>query len=247
MSKLGIVKREESVLTVEQLKSKFPAKSTTINEDTVKLINDATNDPCFSGEEFIQQMVTYQSVMIEGKYSMREYINALKFCSYLELEDNATEAYKKARANDQFVIDRKDAPTDSGAYKELTFQASRVRGSKLVRQILTQSDMPLYLMFQGARYGAVNVLAKEMTEAAYSKDRINAAKALLEHVKPPENVQIELDIGVKENNAVEQLSAQLATLATKEKSYLESGRATLAELGSRTVSEDIIDAEVDNE
>lgn len=245
MGKLGVVKKTNDVITVEELKQKFPRKANTITEDTVNLINEATSDPCFSADDFIEHMVSYQSVMINGKYSMKEYINALKFCSYLEMEDSAVEAYKKARANDEFVIERMNAPTDSKEYRELTHQASRARKSPIVRQILTQTDMPLYLMFQGSRYEAVKVLHQEMTTAAYSKDRISAAKALLEQVKPPENVQVEIGLGPQENNALQQLNEQLAKIAVKHKDGLESGTVSLTELGSLKAKEDVIDAEVE--
>lgn len=249
MGRLGIVSKPKTDMTVEDLKKRFPAKKNTINEDTVALINEASNDPSFNGDEFVNTLMDYQNVMSTCSGSMKEYINAVKFCAYLEAEEfNITEAYKRARANDQFVIDRLDAEVGSGPYRELTSAASRYNRSPMVRQILTQSDMPLYLMFQGARYKAVSILANEMVSATYSKDRINAADKLLSHVKPPENVQIELDIGVKENSAVQQLNDQLAELAVRQKTHLEAGSTDLGKLGSMKVkSDDILDAEVDDE
>ena len=247
MGRFGIVKKDKTEVTAEILKQKFPQKANTITDELIQLINEANNDPHFNGDEFLDNMVTYKSIMLEGSASMKDYTNALKFCAYLEAYgDNVTEAYKKARATDEFVLARLSVSTDSNEYKELTSAASRYRKSTLVKKILTQSDMPLYLMFQGARYEAVGVLSNEMLTAAYSKDRINAAKALLEQVKPPENVQIELDIGIKENNSVEQLNKQLAQIAGKQKFHLESGSAGLDDFGAMKVKdEDIIDAETE--
>ena len=156
MGRLGIVKKQVPAITLEELKERFPAKKNTITEETVKLINDAMNDPQFSGEEFINTMLDYQNVLATSSASFKEYVNAIKFCAYLESTDfNITEAYKLARASDEFVKERMFAPTDSNEYRELTSRASTHHKSPLVRKILTQSDMPLHLMFQGARYRAV--------------------------------------------------------------------------------------------
>ena len=66
------------------MKERFPAKKNTITEETVKLINDAMNDPQFSGEEFINTMLDYQNVLATSSASFKEYVNAIKFCAYLE-------------------------------------------------------------------------------------------------------------------------------------------------------------------
>ena len=164
--------RPSTEITVDLLKQKFPAKKQTITEETVALINAALEDPEFDRTMFLNQLADYQSCMIDANASMNEYINAIKFCAYIESCSTLTEAYKRARSNDEFVLQRWNAEPGTREYADLSSAASRYRKTKLVRQILTQSDMPLYLMFQGERYKAVAVLAKEMQTAQYSKDRI---------------------------------------------------------------------------
>ena len=87
MARLGIVKKQVPEITLEELKERFPAKKNTITEETVKLINDAMNDPQFSGEEFINTMLDYQNVLATSSASFKEYVNAIKFCAYLESTD----------------------------------------------------------------------------------------------------------------------------------------------------------------
>lgn len=224
MGKFGVVKRSEP-LTVEELRQKFPAKKNTITEETVALINEALDEPGFDDALFMTHLMDYQSCMIEAGAGMEEYIMAMKFCAYLEAEDSLTEAFKKARAKTKFVRERLNAPSDSVAYNELSSAASRYRKTKIVRQILTQSDMPLYLMFQGARYQAVALLAREMNTASLSKDRIAAADKLLLHVKPPENIQVELGVGPNKDakEMMADLNAQIAGLVMNQRSMLEAG------------------------
>jgi len=247
MAGFGVVQQVQ--VTADELKQRFPQKKNTITEETVALVNTVISNPEFDGSQFLNHLVDYQYCMVDGGYSMAEYINAMKFCAYLESTGgNVTEAYKKARASDPFVAARLTAATDSNAYNELSSQASRYRRSKLVKQILTQSDMPLYLMFQAERYKAVAVLAREMQSAPFSKDRITAAKELLAAVKPPENIQIELGVGpTKEARDLQmELNTQLTKLAINQQALLDAGM-DIRDVQKTGINLNIIeDAEIEN-
>jgi len=223
---LGLINKVRADVTIDELKVKFPHKKNTITQEVCDLINASQNDPEFNGAELIDTMVTYQNVMQKNSGSIVQYLDAIKFCAYLESEgDNFTEAYKRTFHNRDFVRQRMDVPTDSKEYKELTSAAARYRRSPMVKEILTQSDMPLHLMFGGSRFKAVAVLASEMENADYAKDRINAADKLLTHVKPPENMSIELGIGISaEGQTMQQmLDKQLAELAYNQRQILLGG------------------------
>lgn len=224
MARFGIVRAQEQI-TVDELKQKFPAKKNTITEETAEFLNEVMANPEFDSGTFISQLVDYQSVMMDTSASFVEYVNAIKFCAYLETNSNIVDAYKKARANDAFVQERLTAASGTTAYNELTAAASRFRRSRLVRQLLVQSDMPLYLMFQPERYKAVAVLAREMENAPYSRDRISAAKELLANVKPPDNMQIELGIGLnKEAQDVQsKLFEQISRIAYNQSVLMDLG------------------------
>ena len=245
---LGLINKVRNDLTIDELKIKFPHKKNTITQDLVDLINESQNDPEFNGAELVDTMVTYQNVMQKNSGSVVQYLDAIKFCAYLESEeDNFTEAYKRTFHKRDFVIQRMEAKTDSPEYKELTSAAARFRRTPMVKDILTQSDMPLHLMFGGSRFKAVAVLAHEMENADYAKDRINAADKLLANVKPPENMQIELGIGISaEGQTMKQmLDKQLAELAYNQRQILLNGGElnTVQKLGVN-LNESPIDVEV---
>ena len=234
------------MVTIEELQKALPSRKNTITDEIVEIINKSQDDPEFQGESLLQTAITYENVMMNNKAGIKEYIDAIRFCAYLiSLEDNYTEAYKKTFSYRDFVKNRLDVPPDSSKYKELTNAASRYRRSKLVVDLLTFSQVPLDILFSGYRYKAIGVLANEMETAAYSRDRIAAAKELLLAVKGPENKKIELEIGVKESSAVANLNEQLSILASKQKMLLESGARDLTDFGSMTVNqEEIVDAEL---
>ena len=226
MSKFGI-KKADDLVTVDMLKMYFPNKSATITQELADTINEAQNAPDMAIEGFMENLVEYRGVMEKCQASMKEYIRAVKFCAFLEFTDyNITEAYKLSRINDKFVKDRWDAPTDSPKYRELTSAASRYYNkTNLVKQILLQADMPWHILFQGAKYTAMSVLMKEVTEAAYSRDRIAAAKEILAAVKRPENQKVELEIGFNETvkSFQEQFDEKMAKMAEMQLKRLQSG------------------------
>lgn len=226
MSKFGIKKNEDEV-TIDTLKMYFPTKSHTITQELADTINEAQNAPDMAIEGFMENLVEYRGVMEKCQASMKEYIRAVKFCAFLEFTDyNITEAYKLSRINDKFVKDRWDAPTDSPKYRELTSAASRYYNkTNLVKQILLQADMPWHILFQGAKYTAMSVLMKEVTEAAYSRDRIAAAKEILAAVKRPENQKVELEIGFNDTvkSFQEQFDEKMGKMAEMQLKRLQSG------------------------
>ena len=231
------------MVTIEELQKALPSRKNTITDEIVEIINKSQDDPEFQGESLLQTAITYENVMMNNKAGIKEYIDAIRFCAYLiSLEDNYTEAYKKTFSYRDFVKNRLDATPDSSKYRELTNAASRYRRSKLVVDLLTFSQVPLDILFSGYRYKAIGVLANEMETAAYSRDRIAAAKELLLAVKGPENKKIELEIGVKESSAIANLNQQLTELANSSLAQLESGQVDLVRLGSMVAKEEIEDA-----
>ena len=236
------------MITVEELKAAIPSRKGTINEEVVDLINMVKDEPEFQGVPLVETLITYENLMTKHKASIKEFVDAAKFCAYLvSLGDNYTEAYKKTFCYRDFVKNRLDAAPGSKEYNELTSAASRYnRESKLVTDILTYSQVPIRMFYAGARFKAMDVLVREMTSAQYARDRISAAKEVLLALKEPENMKIELDIGVKETSAVASLNAQLAELASNSLRHLEAGTTTVSKLGSMKAKDDVIDAEVED-
>jgi hypothetical protein len=226
------------LVTIDDIKTALPHKRGAITQEAVDIINQSLTEPEFQGESLLKTASIYENVLKGAKASITEFLNAIRFCAYVSTTDsNYTEAYKRVFSDRDFVKARRDLPTDSPQYVELTSAASRYRRSKLVVDLLTVSQVPLDLIFSGQRYKAIGVLAQIMENGKYDRDRINAAKELLVATKGAENVKIELDVGVKENTAIKQLQEQLAGIASKQKTLLEQGVSDLKEFGSMKVVE----------
>ena len=230
-------------LTVEQLKKALPSRKGTITDELVDIINKVNLEPEFQGENLLATMIHYESVMVKAKSSVHEYISAIRFCAYLlTMDDNYTEAYKRTFWDRPFIQDRLGCATNSKEYGEITSAASRYRRSKLVVDILTLSQTPLDLIFAGHRMKAIGVLADRMEHGKLDKDRIAAADALLKHTTP-KDFKIELDVGVKQDSATQNLMDQLAGIATRQKELLASGVTNLGTLGAMKVASDVMEGE----
>lgn len=224
-------------VTIDDIKAAVPSRRNAITQEVVDIINDSRLEPEFQGVSLLDTAATYERILAgRTGVGIKDYLYAIKFCAYLmTLDDNYTEAYKKTFRDREFVIARLQSKSDTVEYKELSKAASRYRSSKLVVEILTYSQVPLDILFTGARYKALGVLADEMFDAKYSKDRISAAKELLAATKGADNVKLTLDVGVNESTALDQLNTQLAVIAARQKTLLESGATSLSELGAAKV------------
>jgi len=238
------------LITLEGLQKALPSKKNTITQESVNIINISRTEPEFQGESLLKSAITYESVLSRNRASIAEYLQAIRFCAYLTTNEESTfiEAYGKVFSEREFVKKRVGHKSKTTQYIELSSAASRYRRSKLVIDILTVSQVPLDLMFTGYRYKAIGVLADVMENGRFDRDRVAAAKELLAATKGPENVKIELDLGVKESSAVQQMNDQLVLLAARQRERLESGASTLEEFGSmKVVDSDVIDGEFTSE
>ena len=195
-----------------------------ITDEALEIINTAITEPEFDGFRFVDTLVTYQSALSNTKAKLTDYINAVKFCSFLEVtEGNTVQAYIKTFKDRDFVKDRADLATVEKGYRELCSAATRYRKSPLVVNILTQAEIPLYILFQGYRYKAISVLDNEMNTAKLSKDRIAAADKLLLHTKPPENLSTQVDININDVNIVDKYEEAMRKMAQEQTKLIGSG------------------------
>lgn len=235
-----------NMVTIEEIKKVMPLKSSFVTQEAVDIINESLTDPEFQGESLLQTASIYENVLKGSRSSVPEYLNAVRFCAYMMTNDsNYTEAYKKVFVHRPFVQDRMSLPTGSPKYAELTSAASRYRRTKLVVDILTVSQVPLDMIFAGARYKALAALVDVIENGQLDKDVVNASKELLAATAGPENIKIELDIGIKEDSAVKDLNHQLSMMAAKQTELLSSGAVSLETIGNMKVSkpEDALEGE----
>ena len=222
-----------TALTVEQFRQALPDKvKKSINQELIDQINTTLSDPDMY-EAYRDNLLSYTKVMSDGRFKVAEYINAVKYVSHKLMGCTNIEAYSKtfpdkiARFTAQGVV-----PKDIASY------VTAYNKSKLVNLIMEQTLIPSYVLNQDLYQKALNVQAELMVSAKSEKVRSDAANSLLTHLKMPETQKVELEIGVKEDSAINALRATTMELARQQRMMLEAGAMNAQEVAhSRLVIE----------
>ncbi len=244
---LGVIDRNPDLMTVDRLKSLFPEKKRTINQQTVDIINNSINDPAFQANSFENSLVEFRNVMKRRSGSLIDYICALKYVAYLETGMKDLDAFRCAFSHKDIVKKAIGKPATSPEYTVVSASSTRYRKSPMVQDIMTLADVPMYLLLQTSRYKAVGVLEDEMTNAPLSKDRIAAATSILQNIKEPDNKKIELEIGLSDeaNAQIRSTDEKLTMIAEQQLKMLEQG-FSIEDVQQIHIKEpDIVDAEVE--
>ena len=249
---MNVVTKDVELVSKEDLIKAFPDKSKTITDELVQYINMAQTDPQFDVLTMFNQMIEYRSIIDNNsKNSMFDYVNAIKFCSYLEAcNDNYTQAYIKTFSFRDAVKKRMFADTSSSEYKELTSMASQYSRLTMVQQIRTLSDAPLQLLMRGSRMKALSMLMTEAATCASGRDRIAALDAFLKHTTAiaDKSTKLEVNVGVAQDSQkrFDSMIEQLRDVGRQQREMLALGMdiGEVQKLNLR--KEEIIDVDEDD-
>lgn len=232
-----------SKITLDALKEQVPKKyRKLVDQETVDNINELASDPEY-GEEFRDSVITHTKIL-DGteKWSMKNYIDAIKFYSLTAAGNSQVEAYCKV------FPDRLQSRLDRDQDKSyMNGEASRFNATDLVNRIRQQALVPLHLVNQGTTQLAINQLTNLMMNARSDVAKVSAATALLKELRPPEAQQIDLQIGLNDDAraAQDKQNNQLLEIANNQRRLLESGM-TLDEVQSIHIKkEEVIEADLD--
>ena len=211
-----------------------------INQDTVDEINNLVDDPDY-GEQYKDSIITYSSIL-EGKdkWSLRQYIDAVKFYSLTAAQDSQVAAYIKV------FPERLQARLNRGEKKDdMRGEASRFNSSDLVNKIRSQALIPLHLINQGNLQLGINTLADICTNSNSDVARASAATSLLKELRPPETQQVELQLGLSDEArlAQEKQSILLTDIAKNQRELMKAGHS-ISDIQKMHVTHKTIDVEI---
>lgn len=221
-----------SLLTVDQFKQVLPEKfKKTVNQELVDQINQTLSDPLMY-DTYRDNLLSYSQVLQDGRFKIVDYVQAVKYCSHKIMGASNTEAFIKTFPNRyQRFIDNGTSQKDIASY------ITSYNKNKLVNLILEQSLIPSWVLNQDLYQKAINVQAELMMTANSEKVRSDAANSLLNHLKPPEVQKLELDIGVKPNNMLEDLKNSLFDLAAQQQKVIEAGVVGLKDVREQRIKQ----------
>ena len=249
---MGVVKTDTQLVTKEELLKAFPEKAKTITDSLVLYINMAQTDTHFDVLTMFSQMIEYKDVLERNKGSMTDYVNAIKFCSYLEVcNDNYTQAYIKTFNHRDAVKTRMFCSTSTNEYKELTSMASQYSRTKMVNDIRTITDAPLQLLLRGSRIKALNMLMAEAASCPSGRDRIAALDSFLKHTAPiaDKGTKFEVNVGTTGDSQkrFDNMIDQLNNIGNQQRLLIEQGMSISDVQKLNLKKEEIIDVEEDEE
>ena len=230
-----------SELTMDVVRQVLPSKfARAITDENVAQWNLVTSDPDMAAY-YRENFITYSKVLNEGKFTVDEYLNAVMYCSHRLAGETTKDSYLRVfphKATEWLVKGVKTKTQD--AY------VSMYNNTKLVRKIMEQSVIPIWVLNQDKAQAAINVLADLMDNADSEKVRSDSANALLNHLKKPDNLKVELDIGVKEGSELANLQKVMADLAQAQLAAIQSGGVNALGIAeSRIVEAEVIEHEGD--
>ncbi len=232
-------------LTVSDVREAVPSKfSRLINKEFVDHLNKIAKDP-MEAAYIRENFMTFGGILNEGKYTISDYTNAVKYISYLMLNHTKASAYSKT------FPDRYKRLVDAGKdQRYISAYVSAYDSGKLVTELRKQTLVPVYIHNRPLLQRAINVQAEIMLNEDNSAFvRSTAAKHLMDALKEPQEAT-QLNIGivnnVGEDSAIKALSESLNKLTDmQEKSILE-GKFTTKEVAAMPLFDnDFIEEESD--
>lgn len=207
-----------SALTLDQFKDALPPKvKKSINQDLIDQINDTLSDPGLY-ESYRENLVSYTSVMADGRFKVENYIEAVKYVSHKLMGCSNIEAYTKT-----FPDKYADFVARGVTAKDIASYVTAYNKGKLVNLIFAQTLIPHYVLNQDLYQKALNVQVELMTTAHSEKVRSDAANSILTHLKMPETNKVELNVSVKEDSAIAQLRETTLELSRQQRLMIQAG------------------------
>ena len=205
-------------LTIEQFKDALPAQvKKSVNQELIDQINTTLSDPGLY-ENYRENLVSYTSVMADGKFKIGNYIDAVKYVSHKLLGCSNIDAYIKT-----FPVKHANFVASGVTAKDIASYVTAYNKGMLVNKIMAQTLVPSYVLNQHLYQQALNVQADLMMSAKSEKVRSDAAAHIMGALKMPETIKVELDVGVKEDSAIAQLRETTLALSRQQRLMIEAG------------------------
>lgn len=226
-------------LTVEQFRQVLPDKvKKSLNQELVDRVNATLSNPA-EFEHYRDNLMSYTRVMQDGKFKIDSYLDAVKYVSHKLMGSSNIEAYMKT-----FPDKYQDFVTRGVAPKDIASYVTAYNKGKLVNLIFEQTLIPVHVLNMDMYQKALNAQFELGLTAASEKVRSDALNSVLTQLRPPEVKKFELDIAVKENDAIKTLRESTLALAEEQRKAIAAGAINAQDAAHQKLVIDMGDAEV---
>jgi hypothetical protein len=227
------------LISEEQFKALLPKQfKGTVTQEVMDEINNALSDP-IANEAFKENLLSYTGVMRDGKFKMKDYLNAVKYVSLKALGCSNIDAYYKTFPDRHQEFIRKGTSS-----KDISSYVAMYNGNKLVTILLVQVLTPFHIVNAPERQKALNILINLMCNGKSEIAIVQAAKAVMEECRPPEETKFELNIGIKSDSMIEQLRTTMAEFSAQQLKAITLGTQSVTDIAHQKL---VIDGEFTSE
>ena len=237
MIKTTVVAEEQLSLTMFQDALPKHVKKH-VNQEIIDGVNKVLLDPAMR-ENYRENLLSYTSVMSEGRFKINSYVDAVRYVSCKLLGATNLQAYLTT-----FPVRYQELLTKGIEEKHIASIVSAYNKGVLVNKIFEQTLVPMGVLNADLAQKALNVMADLMINANSEKVRGDAANNLVTHLKIPETTKIELDIGIKEDNSISELRETTLELVAQQRKMIESGVLDAKQVAHSKLIGKVVEGEV---
>jgi hypothetical protein len=205
------------MLTLEQVKGALPpGNRNNVTQDMVNQLNALSRDP--EEARYIREnFISFSQVLMEGKFRLGDYVQAVMYVSYKVMGKTNQDAYKLT------FPDRYAAMVAAGKpQKDIASIITAYNKGVLVTKIMERAIIPTWILNQDMFQAALQTQYELMTDNQVSdKVRCEAANSLLTHLKKPDVHKSELKIDIAMNDGMAALEENLRKISQKQLNLIE--------------------------
>ncbi len=228
-------------ITLDQFQKVLPRhKQELMTQKIVDDINLLMTDPVLR-ENYRDNLLGFTSVLMDGKFTMDSYVDAVRFVSFKLMGNSAVEAYTKT------FPDRFQRMLGEGRdNKFVCTLASSYNKNVLVNKIFEQTIIPSHILNAGMYQDALNVQHDLMHNAKSEHVRMNAADSIMTQLKMPETQKLELDINIGEDQSIKELRDTTLELVRQQRGMIESGASSVKQIAHSKLihAEEVVEGEL---
>ena len=220
------------LISIEQFKAALP---TTMRKAINTELVDSINNTLSSSDELLnlrENLLSYSSVLQDGKYKIQDYINAVKYVSYKLLGNSNLSAYVKTFPDRYQILVSKGSTS-----KDISCYVAAYNKNKLVNLIFEQTLIPSHILNADLYQKALNTQADLMMTARSEKVRCDAANSILTQLKQPEIKKMELNISKTEDNSISELKRTTLELVVQQRKMIEANAMSASEVAKSKIIE----------
>ena len=205
------------MLTLEQVKTSLPpGNRNNVTQDMVNQLNALSKDP--EEARYIREnFISFSQVLMEGKFRLGDYVQAVMYVSHKVMGKTNIEAYKAT------FPDRYASMVNAGkAQKDIASMVTAYNKGVLVTKVMERAIIPTWILNQDMFQAALQTQFEIMTDTDINpRDRTAAANSLLTHLKKPDVHKSELKIDIAVNDGMAALEENLRRMSLAQLNMIE--------------------------